>query len=211
MKKSYLGVFFLFVFLASCGEETTGSLGYEGEYGSFVDSRDGRVYATIEIGDQEWMAENLNYKLDSSFCYNDSSEYCERNGRLYNWDAALLSCPEGWHLPDTTEWKKLFVAVGGVSIAGKMLKCIKECYEELGYGSYQGYGTDAYGFSAKPVWYRTELGYYEKGEDAVYWSSTESERGAIYEGAYAVYFFREEVGLYAAITKIAFPVRCLRN
>ena len=69
------------------------------EYGTLVDERDGQTYKTIKIGEQVWMGENLNYAylqptttLDSSsWCYNDSAEYCEKYGRLYLWSAAMDS------------------------------------------------------------------------------------------------------------------------
>ena len=173
--------------------------------GSFVDSRDSQEYPFVSIGKQIWMAKNLNFAYNqktsslnaSSFCYDNSADSCAKYGRIYLWSAAMDSaaifgnlgkgcgfgstcatgsatvvrgvCPDGWHLPSKSEFNTLVKTAGGTSIAGKALKSTSGWYRE-------GYGTDAYGFSALPAGWRDSIGNFSRVRYwAHFWSSSESE------------------------------------
>ena len=92
------------------------------------------------------MAENLNYGVNDSGCYNDDYDNCDKYGRLYKWNAAKAACPSGWHLPTDSEWGTLISYAGGNN-AGKKLKATNGWGTSLG-ANYNG--TDNYGFSALP-------------------------------------------------------------
>ena len=152
----------------------------------FCDDRDSSVYDYVQIGDQTWMAENLNYDYNegtaNSYCYDDDTANCTTYGRLYTWAAAMDACPEGWHLPDTTEWNTLesYVAKtisGGEDSVGYALKS-KSGWTE--YNDKTG-GSDAFGFGALPAGYRYgegTFGYVQRNAD--FWSSTEDSASDAY-------------------------------
>ncbi|WP_308604076.1 FISUMP domain-containing protein [uncultured Fibrobacter sp.] len=124
--------------------------------GTFVDERDGRTYSYTTIGNQVWMAENLNYKTEYSACYDDDEANCEVFGRLYfltekEYEGRLLDinkidavCPAGWHLPIFHEFEQMVLAVGNWDDESTATKLKSS---EL----WNSVGTDDCGFSAIPA------------------------------------------------------------
>jgi len=129
-------------------------------------------FKTVKIGNQVWMAENLNIDIQGSKCYRDDPENCKKYGRLYYYGIAVQACPKGWHLPSDKEWQMLVDFVG--ADAGKKLKA-KEGWDK------NGNGTDEYGFAALPGGIGGSDGNFGYvGGFGIWWSATES--GA--DGAY---------------------------
>lgn len=166
----------------------------------------GNKYKTVKIGNQLWMAENLNYRTQDSYCYQDDEANCSKYGRLYTWNAAKKACPSGWHLPSVDEFEALFVVVGGKDFAGKKLKSTRGWKD----GYYAHNGDDAFGFSALPAGERVYTGNYsEEGSRAYFWSSTEYESDLA--GPMWLAWNGDDAPLYASDKSNGHSVRCLKN
>ena len=172
----------------------------------FVDPRDSNVYSTVQIGDQCWMAENLNYETGTSWCYGNYSVNCDIYGRLYNWDTANIACPAGWHLPTDVEWYTLesLLATGPCSATRVGWACFPAGVA-LKHGGVTGYNVLLSG-------YRTNTGeWLLPNYSACFWAWAESSSGtttAWYRG-----FDADHDNVYRAnLNKgFGFSLRCLRD
>jgi len=140
---------------------------------TFTDPRDKKKYYAIKIGNQVWLAQNLDYADKDSKCYDNKDENCKTYGRLYTWETAANACPVGWHLPDDDEWNKLITFAGGKGSAGTKLKATSGW---VNYKEKSGNGIESYGFSAIPGGYGTsDANFKEVGQNGSWWSATEGE------------------------------------
>ena len=216
---------------------TTGE--YELQYLLMEDTRDGKIYKTVTIGEQRWMAENLNYPDSLTYrgsCYKDS---CAKYGRYYNWATAMDSagvfstnslgcgngvyycpsvypvrgiCPSGWHLPDTEEWETLYSAMGSSPYA----------MQAKGFEEWPN-AQDAFGFSAVPAGCpRKGYGSIEDiGSCAEFWtavSATPISYGTTAYYAYSWWLHKDNAGLRdassfnsSAFRSNIMSVRCLQD
>lgn len=96
---------------------------------NYTDVRDGKIYNTVLIGSQCWIAKNLNVgtRIDGvvsaanngnieKYCVNNLESNCDIYGGLYQWnemmqyvtsEGAQGICFPGWHLPTDSELKTL--------------------------------------------------------------------------------------------------------
>jgi len=115
-----------------------------------VEDIDGNVYQTVLLGDQCWMASNLNVIRNPSganltrYCYVNSSSYCELYGGLYTWSTMMNGsassngnpsgvqgiCPTGWHIPSDAEWTELtnylinnYLDINSDNVGNKLKSC----------------------------------------------------------------------------------------
>ena len=159
---------------------------------SITDIRDSKVYTTVQIGTQCWMAQNLNVgtlipgNLNQGntgtiekFCYNDWESNCTIYGGLYSWDEMMQYsttpgikgiCPTNWHLPTDEEWNTLTTFLGP-TVAGGAMKETGTAH----WTSPNDWATNTSGFTALPGGFRGYSGQFLViGTWAHFWSSSQT-------------------------------------
>jgi len=145
--------------------------------GQFTDPRDNQTYHTVVIGEQEWFAQNLNYEIDNSWCYDNDSINCHDYGRLYTWVAAKFACPFGWHLPTDDDWKQLEMFLGmsqdHANSTGFRGTDVGEKLKSTTGWIHDGNGTNEVGFSALPGGHFFNGDFYEIDYFGYWWTATD--------------------------------------
>jgi uncharacterized protein (TIGR02145 family) len=188
-------------------------------YSTFTDSRDGKTYKYIKIGNQEWMAENLAFKTANGSWNPEMGEASGiKYGRLYTWEAAKQAVPDGWHLPSDAEWKTMEMMLGmsqnvadGIDSRGTdegdKLKATE------GWSSYEkesGNGIDLVGFSALPGGMRSNSGdFFAMGFFGYWWTADEID--VLRAWMRCIKYNKHSIFRNHSYKEDAFSVRCVKN
>jgi uncharacterized protein (TIGR02145 family) len=179
------------------------------------DIRDGKIYPTIQIGTQCWMAANLNYGtmisssahqrdncINEKYCYQDLIAMCNSQGANYQWDEMMRYddtpglqgiCPPGWHVPAEAEWKTLFAFYTNNGFAGSPLK----------YSGYSGFNALLSGVShSSRQWDFNNFATF-------LWSSTAYDTYKAW--AHGINDYSPSVSFYPSSKGNAFLIRCLKD
>lgn len=126
------------------------------ETGTVTDA-EGNTYATVVIGELEWMSENLRTSSATGIteCYDEDDENCGIYGNLYDFTAITQGeapstsriqglCPDGWFLPHRNDITEMINFAG----SGTYLPDDLKADSDLWFGS--GAGNNETGFSALP-------------------------------------------------------------
>ena len=206
---------------------------------TFTDPRNGQTYNTVLIGDQCWMAENLNIGemingteemtnngVIEKYCYNNNSANCDEYGGLYQWhemnqyvaDTATQGiCPEGWYLPTDFEWKILEGTVDSQYPVGDPI------WNNLGYRGFDvglnlkstsgwyssGNGSGLYGFEALPGGYRSSNGIFDYLTNYAYFWSSQTDINHAWDRY--LYYNCDNVSRDYSYKAYGFSVRCLKD
>jgi uncharacterized protein (TIGR02145 family) len=182
---------------------------------TLTDPRDNKTYPTIKIGNQCWMAADLNYGsmingntsqrdncVPEKHCFNNLSANCGLLTAGYQWDEIMNYdetvssqglCPPGWHVPAEAEWTILFANFINNGFAASPLK----------YSGYSGFDALLSGVN------HMNIKWDFRGFATFFWSST--SHGTIKAWAHGMNDADASVSAYPAFRTNAFSVRCLKD
>ncbi|HPE56817.1 MAG TPA: FISUMP domain-containing protein [Bacteroidales bacterium] len=206
----------------------------------FMDSINGICYPTEQIGDQCWMAKNLNIgiQIDSlhtatqndtieKYCYGDLEANCDIFGGLYTWDEMMKYsntsgaqgiCPNGWHIPTDEEWKTMEASSDSQFGAGDP-EWDAAGWRGLDAGlnsksetgwTQNGNGTNLYNFNALPAGYLEYTGGYFRLTEGAYFWSS-TESDADHAWRRGFHFTKDNVHRWPYEKAAARSVRCLKD
>lgn len=190
--------------------------------GRFTDLRNNQTYSATKIGNQCWMAENLNIGKSvktpvsnhgqiKKYCFEYNPDNCELYGGLYTWDEMMAwsadkkgICPGGWHVPDDDEWTQLELSLG---------LAIDSLDQPFWRGHAVGrmlFAGNSSGFEATFAGYRSDEGLFLSiSELAIFWTSSQKSPGL----AWYRKVDPENTGLYCYYfsTSNACSLRCVKD
>jgi uncharacterized protein (TIGR02145 family) len=224
------------VFFTGCQEEVVPQKVIET---STVVDIDGNIYKTVKIGNQWWMAENLkvtrfndgssldfyNFSdADSLWSNATNASYTFFSdsilGKLYNYrvvENAKNIAPEGWHVPTDEDWKILEREIGMSTEESNALgwrgsdeanKLVME-YSQGWPSGVALFGTDEYGFAARPGGCRLFNGQWNyQGNVAFWWTATTNGNEAWYR-----YIDANQTRIFRQHTYKGYgmSIRCVKN
>jgi uncharacterized protein (TIGR02145 family) len=195
---------------------------------------DGNVYKVVSIGNQRWMAQNLQTahynngapitEIEDSTAWNNAfyiapqtAAYCCYNGndsnnavygKLYTWFVVTDPrgvCPAGYHVPTDSDFIILSNYLGGDAFAGGHLKSTSSLWA---YPNWLAYNST--GFSGLPGGYRGNFGgSHDIGTWGLFWSSTPAQNGNAWE--HDLYYAGGVFGRDSTLQQFALSVRCVGN
>jgi uncharacterized protein (TIGR02145 family) len=182
---------------------------------NLTDIRDNKVYSTVQLGAQCWLATNLNFGtiiastqdqrdncVSEKYCYNDNPTNCINQGGLYQWDELMQYdvtpadqgfCPPAWHIPTENDWNTLFANYINNGFAGSPLK----------YSGYSGFNALLSG--ARHI----DKSWDFQGFATFFWSST--LRSSTQAWAHGMNDPDPSVSFYPASKANAFSIRCVHD
>jgi uncharacterized protein (TIGR02145 family) len=177
------------------------------EKGSFTDQRDGKPYKTVKICNQTWMAQNLDFKTEESFYYDNKESNASWYGRLYTWKAALMACPTGWHLPSDEDWKILERTLG---MPEEQVNSTDYTRGPVQAPMMQAGGSTGFDIQLSGFLHGYDNNFYKLGEICITWTSTPNGS----DNAWSRTFYPQADMISRdnnTYVKYGLPVRCMKN